>query len=447
MGLPAAALLPYLGAVKVRAIFVRLAGVVLLATVLLGLAHRMFSPAAEPVSAVAPPVPNPAYAAVAADDKANAGRPPQALALPLRPERLPVADADASRTAGVQLLNDRLEAPALFAEYASLNQGAATDEQLDGLLALGARHLLFHSTAYGEDVSFFPAAAALRALVGHPRLALVADDGQVFAFRLLPKHPVEHVPHANWPAELFAASRHWHWDPPLDIPQGESAPLSLPMPAPAMPGLKVLLRVAPGSAQPLLTPTSRQGVSRITHPVAGCPDWLQAEFPGSTGAFVHALSGPVLLEHALLAAGEPPSPGSDGSIRIPPALLFHRGHGSPGAAPVYFLPETVPAGVVWHGPDLPFPPGLYDVEISYSANLPAGSVRLLSLPGRTELAAAELGVDGDSPHAHGQVLRFRAVSVGADPLRFELDYNGRANLLLHDVAFRPAKLQLRPASP
>ena len=450
-GLPPGASLPYLGAVNLRAISFRAGGTFLLLAVLLGLARWMLRPPADDADPAArgPAGAPAAYAAVAADDKANAGRPPQALVLPLRPGPPPEAGSrvDDSRSAGILLLNDRIDGQALCSEYASLNQGVASDEQLDGLLALGARHLLFHSDAYAEDVSPFPAAAALRALVGHPRLALIADDGQIFAFRILPKHPVEHAPHANWPDTLFAASRHWHWDPPLEIPQGESAPLFLSAPAHPAPGLRILLRIAEGSAQPLLTPPSRKGISSITHPVAGCPDWLQADLPSSTGAFVHALSGPVLLEHALLAAGELPAPGRDGSIHVPPALLYHRGHSSPGAAQAYFLPETVPAGLVLHGPDLPFPPGVYDVSIAYSADVPAGTLRLLELPGRTVLAAAELAVDEKAFHAHGETLRFPAIPIGAEPLRFELDYNGRANLMLHDIAFRPATLQLRPAHP
>lgn len=384
---------------------------------------------------------NTAYAAVAADDKANAGLPPQALALPLKSGSSPDVRGpeEAAMPSRVRLLNVRLNGRKLFSEYGSLNQGIAADEQLDGLLALGVRHLLVHANFFDEEVSPFPAAATLRALTDHPRLSLIADDGQTFAFRILPKHPVEHVPPANWSDLLFATLQHWSWDPPLEIPQGEAVPLLLCAPVQPAPGLRYLLRIAEGSAQPLLTPPTREGISSLTHPIAGYPDWLQADLPGSTGAFVTAISGPVILEYALLTAGELPEPGPDGTLRVPPALLFHSGHSSPGDNSVAFRPDTVPAGLALQGPNLPFPPGTYDILITYATDLPAGTLRLLTLPDRAELAAANL-------RGGGEPILFRAIPVGSAPLRFELDYNGQAHLTLHGIWFRPATLQLRPVA-
>lgn len=395
---------------------------------------------------------NPAYAAVADDDPANAGRPAHALALPLWPgdSHWTSLYEYAVMLSRVRLVNGYAPAvPAgylqdIFKKYESLNQGIASDDQLDGLLTLGVRHLILHANAFPEQVSPFPAAATLRALTAHPRLAPLADDGQIFAFRILPKHPIEHTPHANWPFDLYAASRHWSWTPPLDIPNAQSAPLLLRAPVFPAPALRFLLRPAPGSAQPLLVPPGRAGLSSLTQPIAGLPDWLQADLPSPTGAYVDAISGPVALDHALLTAGDLPAPGPDGEIHIAPALLFHSGHSAPGQSAVRFFPETVPAGTALYGPNLPVPPGVYDIEIPYSANLPAGTLRLLALPAKTELAAAELALDTHSPHAHATTLRFPAVTLGPAPLRFELDYNGQANLLLFDIVLRPATLKLAP---
>ncbi len=398
---------------------------------------------------------NAAYAAVAQDDTANAGRPAHALALPLWPgdSHWTSLYEYAVMLSRVRLVNGY--APAvpqnyftnLFKAYESLNQGVATDEQLDGLLSLGVRHLLLHANAFPEQVSPFPAAATLRALVGHPRLALIADDGQIFAFRILPKHPIEHTPHCNWPYDLYAAARQWSWIPPLEISNAQTAPLLLRAPVFPAPHLRILLRLNEGSSQPLLVPPNNHGLSSLTHPIAGLPDWLQAECPSPTGALINAISGPAALTHALLTAGEWPAPAADGSIPIAPALLFHAGHSAPGDDSVSFLPETVPAGIVLYGPQLPLPPGLYDIDITYSANLPAGTLRLLTLPARTPLASAELQVDTQALHAHGETLRFRAISIDASPLRFELDYTGQANLKLHRIVFRPATLQLRAIPP
>ena len=395
---------------------------------------------------------NAAYAAVAADDKANGGRPAHALALPLWPgdSHWTSLCEYAVMLSRVRLVNGY--APAVpsgyfqdvFKKYESLNQGYATDEQLDALLALGVRHLLFHANAYPEKISPFPAAAALRALTAHPRLALLADDGLVFAFRILPKHPVEHVPHANWPDTLYAAARHWPWNPPREIPPEQTAPLLLRAPVFPAPDLRYLLRLSDGSAQPLLVPPGPDGLASVTHPVAGLPDWLQADLPCPIGGLVDAVSGAVFLEHALLAAGDLPAPGPDGSIRIPPALLFHLGHSSPGRDEVSFDPETVPVGQVLHGPNLPFPPGVYDVSLSYA--VPAGTAespgifRILTLPGNDILAEVQLDPAADA-------LVVPALALASDPVRLEFLYTAVAPVVLRELRLSPSTLRLRPAAP
>lgn len=393
---------------------------------------------------------NAAYAAVAADDTANAGRPAHALALPLWPgdSHWTSLCEYAVMLSRVRLVNGYAPAvPAgyfedVFQKYESLNQGVATDEQLDGLLALGVRHLILHANAFPEQVSPFPAAATLRALVGHPRLALITDIGPTFAFRILPKHPVEHVPHANWPFSLYAASRLWVWNPPLDIPNAQSAPLPLRAPVFSAPNLRVLLRLSDGSAQPLLVPPGPDGLSCLTHPIAGLPDWLQAELPSPTGALVNALSGPVVLEQALLTAGELPAPGPDGVIHITPALLFHAGDSIPGKSLVLFFPETVPAGTVLYGPNLPVPPGVYDCLLTYSV-LPGitespGTFRVRTHPAGRLLAEAPLDPATNT-------LALRNLAMGADPIRFEFDYASRVYVIFFDIRLSPSTLRLRPA--
>lgn len=299
------------------------------------------------------------------------------------------------------------------------------------------RHLILHANAFPEAVSPFPGAATLRALVGHPRLALIADDGQTFAFRILPQHPIAHAPHANWTEPLYASARHWSWNPPRDIPNSQAEPLLWRTPVGPAPDLRFLLRLGAGSSEPLLVPPGSQGLSSLIHPIAGLPDWHQADMPSPTGGLFNAISGAAALEHVLVATGELPTPRPDGSIHIPPALLFHAGRSAPGNDSVFFDPETVPSGVVLYGPNLPIPPGVYDVEIDCSANRPAGTFRLLTFPARAELAAAELA---------GDAIRFQAISIGPEPLRFEFAYNGQANGQIRAIVLRPATLQLRPAA-
>ena len=394
------------------------------------------------------PGPNAAYEAVAHDDPANAGRSAHALALPLWPGEAHWTSLCeyATMFSRVRLVNGYAPAvPAgyftnVFKKYESLNQGHATDEQLDGLLAMGVRHLIFHANAFPEKVSPFPAAATLRALTGHPRLALLADDGQVFAFRILPKHPIEHVPQANWTERLYAASIIWKWPAPLEIPNASTAKLLLRAPVAPAPELRYLLRLADPSAQPLIIPPGDTEVASITHPIPGLPDWLQADLPSPTGGFAAAISGPVFLKTALLTAGDLPAPGTDGVIHVPPALLYHVGHSTPGQPAVTFDPDSVPAGLVLYGPNLPFPPGVYDVMLSYSAHgaVSPGIFRVVALPGGQPLAEAQVDPGRNE-------ITFPALAIGADLVRFEFHYAANESVDLRDIRLAPATLRLAPA--
>ena len=389
---------------------------------------------------------NPAYAAIAADDKANAGRRPQALALPLWPgdahwSSICEYDAMLSR---VRMVNGYAPAvPAgylenVFKKFESLNQGCATDEQLDALLALGVRHLVFHANFFPEQVSPFAPAATLRALVGHPRLALLADDGLTFAFRILPKHPVEHVPHANWDAGPYAAARLWNWEPPGEIATGQKTRLLLRGPVFFDANVRYLLRLGEGSSQPLIVPPGDAGIASLTHPIAGLPDWLQADNPSPTGGYATAISGPVFLHNVVLAAGDLPAPGGDGVIRISPALLFHVGRSAPGRDAVAFDPATTPVARALYGPNLPFPPGVYDVVLDYSAQGAASPGIFRVLAGERLLAETDLAADRSE-------CRFSALTIGAEPLRFEFHYAGKAPVELRGIRLAPATLKLAPA--
>ena len=390
------------------------------------------------------PQANAAYAAVAGDANANMDRPAHALALPLWPGSshwTSICEYDVMLSR-VRLLNGYAPAvPAgyledVFKKYESLNQGHATDEQLDGLLELGVRHLILHANAFPEQVSPFPPAATLRALTGHPRLESIADDGQTFAFRILPRHSVAPVPPANWTGEFYAAARQWSWDPALEIPGSKTSSLLLRAPVFSAPDLRYLLRIGKDSAPPLLVRPGSEEAACRAGPVAGLPDWLQAELPSPMGGRVHAGSGPVHLEYAILAAGALPMPDSDGIIHVAPALLFHLGHSSPGQDAVGFDPETVPSGRVLYGPNLPFPPGAYDIILSYSAPSAEspGIFRVLTLPGGQPLAETQLAPGQDQ-------CIFRDIPFGAAPIRFEFQYAAKEPVVLRDICLVPTTLQ------
>ena len=103
-----------------------------------------------------------------------------------------------------------------------------------------------------------------------------------------------------------------------------------------------------------------------------------------------------------------------------------------------FAPETVPAGRALYGPNLPFPPGVYDVVLAYESEGAAAPGIFRVLAGERPLAETELAPDQSE-------CRFPALAIGAEPLRFEFHFAGRASVVLRDVRLAPATLTLAPA--
>ena len=107
-----------------------------------------------------------------------------------------------------------------------------------------------------------------------------------------------------------------------------------------------------------------------------------------------------------------------------------------------FWQNTVAAGLVLYGPNLPFPPGIYDITLTYSAagkESHAGTFRICELPLRNVLAEAPLDPAADR-------IVFPAVTLDEQPVRFELHYGGRMPLILRSIRLNPATVTLRPAS-
>ena len=396
----------------------------------------------------------PAYEAIAADTAP--GVPPRALALPLWPgdSHWSSAYEHAALLTRVRLLNGY--SPAAPADYPetvfrpleSLNQGVATDGQLDFLLARGIPHLAFHAAAFPSKVSPWSPAATLRALQAHPRLRPLADDGQTFAFRILETPDPAAADRPNWPFDLYPPTLHWAFPAPVQIPRGGDFPLPLRAPVAPAPDLRLMLLLADGSADPILQAPDPDGkIPALTTPDPLRPDWQQAPWPSPCGAVLHAVSGPFALRRAFLAAGRlpEPDPADGGACHIPPALLAHAGRMAPGSPVVRFDADSTPVGrVALFGPDLPFPPGSWDLVLDYVATPapppapPPATLRLLTWPKGEVLAEAELPADS-------RTLRIPAITIHPDPIRIELRYTAPRPLALHDIALRPARITLAPA--
>jgi hypothetical protein len=386
------------------------------------------------------PSASPVYAAVAADTPA--GETPRALALPLWPGESHFSSAYemGSMLSRVRLVNGYAPAPPagyaddVFRRFEALNQGRATDEDLDTLLALGVKHLILHAETFPAKVSPWPPAATLRALRANPRLEPFADDGRTFAFRILETPDAEAAAaRENWPGDFFFPFLHWKLAPDAD----GVARLPLRAPVAEAPDLRFLVYDPDGGTALV----AGEGVEfEPTAPVEGLPGWCEGPCrdPAHGAKLVGATAQ---TKEAFLAAGELPKPGPDGAYHFAPAMLWHAGKIVPGKPEVTFTPEENPAGQALFGPHFPLPAGTYEATLRYEflptekpEKIGFSTVRLLEWP----MGGARSGEWILDPANDTATLPPLELS-GTSPIRLELDYFPSAPLVLRDFALKPVR--------
>ena len=269
------------------------------------------------------PTEQPVYETVAAD-AAGRGATAHALAIPLWP-----GDSHWSSVYLYGVMHSRVRlvngySPAkrddyvenVFRYYESMNEGIASDEQLDRLLASGVGYVILHEDAFPEKVSPYPASTTLRLFAENPRLELAAHDGTVWAFRI---HP----------AGALAAD--------TEVRPPDSEP---PRPSPDAGG-----RGSVRAASLTLWPQTVESISTV--------NWK-----------ARAMDALPTLE----------SNDGNGGFRIAVADLFHAGETVATNGAVRLVPSRDPAGAIVYGPNRALPTGDYSVKLSFSSDAPAGTV-------------------------------------------------------------------------
>lgn len=408
----------------------------------------------------------PAYARVAQEAARDRNGPGRLLALPLWP-------GDSMDTAvplyycqqyGLRMLNgyspvvspDYIEQ--VFHRLESLNQGAATGDQIDFLLERGIRFLVVHENLYPEKVSPFPVGETLRRLKGHPRIQFLEQSGPVHAFRLLTttEARVGRVPGSRLFPTAFPAR---HWEVEVQRSVGGRAVAD----ATASRGevwhavadgrvdqpwfTTRLARVAPaedlawwvrvrGTGCLLLQTRWGDDVFPEERFAFASPDWQWQELPlPPTATFEQAqlkatlVTGDLLVDVVLLVAGPwPHAVWPTTGMWIPATAFFRAGYSASDGTSVVVRRDHDPNVKLFYGPRLPMPMGTYRVALDYTTDAPDGET------------LGHLGVQvdaGDSlseaPVIAGQpaVLEVRVESNR--PLLVTLDYNRAQDMTLHGV--------------
>ncbi|MBI2441199.1 MAG: hypothetical protein HYV35_07510 [Lentisphaerae bacterium] len=345
-----------------------------------------------------------AYAAVAADAAASQAT-PRALVLPLWPGDSHYAStyqyfASLYRVRMVNGYNPFIKEGYLenvFRRFESLNQGALAEDQLAGLRDMKVRYILLHENLFPEKVSPFPVTATLGALLRHPSLELLKQDGSVWAFKILntPRAQVPMVP--TWdilfPARWFEmekakaerrvtvkASPSASGGAFVTLTETNASLRTPPARAVAVSNLHWLVR-ARGQGRVAAELWVDEQPTAI-EPIGVEADdwiWLNIPIPAYQGLATLNLklalqTGAVEFDLSLLTAGAWPMLNPGESVTLPAALFFHAGHIDLKSGDVVFRPDFEPYGIVFYGPKLPLPKGTYEVAVDFTSPAPPGTL-------------------------------------------------------------------------
>ena len=428
--------------------------------------QRLFRPMACELAG-----PSPAYAALVADSLGR-GEAPRALAVPLWP-----GDHHSGSiyqyfavTHRVRMLNGyrptvpRAYLESVFRPFESLNHGVAGDEQMDSLLARGVRHIVFHEELYSERIAPFPGCLALDRLLGHPRLALLAQDNTIRVFSILPKQaarkaapdikPLNPILMPRLPvftdnlatcrvdfaaapgtalARFAALKEPGAW---LETPE---IPLAYP------PAARWLVR-ARGSGSLAVAALNRAGPGQPADAAANEPhatwtlaagDWEWQTLPaaidpppfGAARLRVELLEGSADVDAIVLAAGAPWEFPPGGKLSWTAREAFHTSESVPETGEVLVKSGRTREGAVLEAIHWPLEPGRYRVTLRYSSREPAMRLGGFVLEGR--------GLEPEFTHADvsstNSSVTIDATQTARMPLTATLHYAGRGNFTAESI--------------
>ncbi len=342
-----------------------------------------------------------AYAAIAQDAETE-GRPGHLLAIPLWPGNSHWSSLNQYYVSlyRLRMVNGYRPTPkTAYREYIrqfeSFNKGHFDNAQLAELQSRGIHYLVLHENAFPEKVAPFAASDILHKMLAHPRLAFLAQDGPVWAFRIVPA-----------PEGVYANLPDWKYDFPCRLWQGERSPheggeimpsfddtsanyfLRLPHPKTQMtlheypilysPGLCYLVRMRGSGACRAAVKQGNASQPPVSFALAATWEWYTVPIGPFSGYPRTSLQliperGTVDVDLIILANDAWPVEGLTEPLVLPAPLFFHAGHIDLKRGTVVFDPAREPADYIFYGPKLPLPAGQYHITIDYESPAPTGT--------------------------------------------------------------------------
>jgi len=341
----------------------------------------------------------------------------------------------------------------IFFRLESLNQGYASDEQLEFLLSRGINHLLLHEDAFPEKVSPFGVAQTLSRFLRDPRFLLLERDRSVWAFEIMLDADSENIMDVAWdvasPTRIWDASR-CQAENTVTVRGEEDVFVGEYVEMHAVGG-RIMLPVVHTFSRDDLRLMMRlrgDGVLRVHFSLSGDVlshqdlivdeetwSWLHVPYPAFDGfgrmqSDVELLGGSIDFDYVFLGKGRMPldlQPGE--SFLIPAPVFFRAGYTDLDRDAVILSPESVAADKIFYGPRLPLPIGEYLLQIKYDVDGYDGAVGSIGFryPGDTANPLRTL-VSGGSNQIVVPFMQNNNMSM-----TFDFDYNRAAEVVIQSV--------------
>ena len=355
----------------------------------------------------------------------------------------------------------------IFRRYESINKGDITEERLAELRDMGVNHIILHEDAFPEKVSPLPVCLTIKNLIANPELSLLARDGPVWAFSILPSPVKQTDPLPEW--NTFFPSRRWEFESTrrsgiqkqashdasaegfVTLTQADQTVRTKGVHMSNAPRLRWKVR---GRGHGKLE--ARSIVGNEQQP--GLPielnenDWAWFDVPirdlseyEQVSLEIEYRTGEIHLDTVLLTAGswQPPEQGETLTLDAP--LFFHAGYTDMATETVVFKRHQIPAGYedrmpqvatdiegdrgVFYGPRLPLNAGPYAVHFTFTSTAAPGS-----LLGGFYVRAGNTVVC-TQPVLAGQPAKALLHIEHNLPVSFNFLYAGTHDMAIHGVSF------------
>ena len=278
----------------------------------------------------------------------------------------------------------------VFEQLGPANVGVLPNSVVDALLAKGIRSVILHENAFPEMVSPFPVAFTIKRFMNHPRMRLLAQDENVWAFELLDLPRRVDPCLADWDAFFPTQTWEMEWQPNRHCTASESddsaGGIYLTMSQPdatadlprfghwQTPDARLRLRArGTGHLRVILDFTSESPHEQTVLVDSANWSWVDVELDWPRDSFfvqptVVWVDGKVDVDVAFFSAGPPVELDVDEAIVWPAAVFFHAGYTDLANSSVRLRPDYEPDDAILYGPRLPLAMGEYEVVADVRVN-------------------------------------------------------------------------------